>query len=114
MLKMNAMDSKGTAKEKKTGFPHRMENLYRSLWMELHVLFLRISMVITLVMKVIKQEKSPCRIALAQKRVSRRIVHRRKFTVFTIYPDSRKNYPGNESQRIWIQWSSARSAKRQP
>lgn len=66
----------------------KIGELYRSIQTRLHAILLRISIVVPLVAKVTDMERSPCRIALARKRVSSRIVYRRKFTVFTIYPDS--------------------------
>lgn len=85
-VKLDAMNTKGTAKEKKTGFTHRMEKLYRFIRMWLHVLFLRIFMVIILVRKVIKLEGSPCRIALARKRIVNRFYYPLRFATFPIRP----------------------------
>lgn len=81
---MDAMDIKGTAKRKMTVFLLKMGKLYRSAQTRLHAIFLRISMVFTLVTKVINQERSHCRIALAQKRVVNRFYYPCRFALFRL------------------------------
>lgn len=76
------MDRKDTAKRKMTIFPQKMGKLYRSAQTKLHALFLRISMVITLVTKYIKQERSLCKTVLPGKRVVNMFYYPCKFALF--------------------------------
>lgn len=87
------MDIKDTAKRKMTVFLLKMGELYRSAQTKLYALFLRISMVITLVTKIIKLERSRCRIALAQKRIINRFYYPCRFALFRL------------SSAFWLQGS---------
>lgn len=63
-------------------FLRKIGKLYWSIQTRLHAILLRISMVIPLVEKVTDMERSPCRIALAQKRVVNRFYYPCKFALF--------------------------------
>lgn len=64
-------------------FIRKIGKLYWSIQTRLHAILLRISMVIPLVEKVTDMERSPCRIALARKRVVNRFYYPHRFALFT-------------------------------
>ena len=60
----------------------KIGKLYRSIQTRLHAILLRISIVVPLVKKITDMKRSPCRIALAQKRVVNRFYYPCKFALF--------------------------------
>lgn len=89
------MNSKGTAKRKKTVFFLKTEELCRSAeWRtKLLALFLRISLPVPFITKVIKLERPLGRIALARKRIVNRFYYPCKFALFRL------------SSAFWLQGS---------
>ncbi|PRD46212.1 hypothetical protein C5745_16540 [Sphingobacterium haloxyli] len=81
--KMDAMNSKGTAKTRTTDFLHSIGELQLYIQIRLYALFLRISMAVPLVSAILFLQLPPCRIVLAQQRVVKRFYYPRKFAPFT-------------------------------
>lgn len=79
---MDAMNSKGSVKRRMADLLRKIGELYRSIQTRLHAILLQISMIVPLVEKITDMERSPCRIALAQKRVVNRFYYPCKFALF--------------------------------
>lgn len=76
-------------------FLRKIGKLYRSVQTRLQAILLRISMDVLLVKKVADMERSPFRIALAQKRVENRFHYPCKFALFRRCSTDR--FQGNRS-----------------
>lgn len=90
-LKMDAMKTLDTAKSKMKLFFLSIRELFRSMRTKLHAGSLRISMTVPLVELTVNIYRTPCRIALARKRVTNSFYYPCKFALF------------RRSSAFWIQ-----------